>query len=100
MMSVPYGCAWESVAIASAAIASNAALGIGKSGGWLAEVVAEAAQTDHQIFPGLTDPLCGKGVHDVQGVDPHVPFRMPFRILLAADQRGQLRGVIDPAAVA
>ena len=63
-----------------------------------AEVVAQHREADDQILPGVAGAARGKGVEAVQGVNPHVAFGMPLRVLRAADERGEFREKFDPAA--
>ena len=68
----------------------------GRSG--LPQVVTEDRQSHDEILPLFTAAFGGKGVHAVKRVNPHVTLRVPFGILLAADQGLQLREVSDPSA--
>ena len=65
----------------------------------LAKVVAEHRQPNHQILPLIPLALSGKSIQAMSRVRPHIPLRMPLRILLATDQRLQFGKVLQPAAV-
>src|SRR5437867_1481048 len=61
-------------------------------GRWLSEIVAEDGEEDGELplLPQRSDLLLGR-VEGEKGVDPDIPFGVPFRILGAALEGAQLR---------
>ena len=66
----------------------------------LAEVMARHRESNDQVLVPVSKSPAGKGVKAKLRVLPHVTFRMPFGILLAADETFQLGEIPNPSRLA
>ena len=57
----------------------------------LAEIVRQHTEPDDEVILVIPGARTREGVHAMQGVIPHVSFRVPYTVLRALDQRIELR---------